>query len=172
MTVPDNENPELPGILQLIFHPRRWRNKLAEMGAATSDLSIRLQAAESLLEAQRMENVRLDAANTSLAASNRKLAEDKDQLEIRVKTLSARLREVNRELDDRKDTETQIKELALTVERVEEMKKGYEERIARLRSRLKEISHIDMTPPKMAPPPVSEEKESGNDEWLRPLPEI
>lgn len=165
--------PDIPGIFQLILHPGRWREAIAEMSEKIAELSKRLEGAEGLLEAQRKENVRLDAANTGLAASNRKLSEDKERLEISVRDLTVRLREVNRELDDRKDTETQIKELALTVERVEEMKRGYEERIERLRKRLKEISHIDMTPTPTPPAEeIAEEKESGNDEWLRPLPEI
>ena len=152
-------DPE-PGAWSLFFHPRRWAREISVMtaGMAASDEE-RSRLEERNMELQ-LEVNRLQTANNDLAVKTA-------SLENCVGGLTKDLLKTRRELDDRKDTETQIREFDEKISAVEARKREYDEKISRLKEEIRDLrERLGRT--RIEFPDSSEEERR---DWFEPLPE-
>ena len=151
-------------------------NELAENADTIDGLRQELcRCRESLLQ---VENAQ---AETQQALDD--MSERRNSLDSSVMTLTSQLLEVAKERDDLKSA---LVEFNKSLDEVENMKQGYEERISKLRSRIVELKALQAQAERMrhseepsaAPRPVIDmtdaspypgEDDPNDDNWLRPL---
>lgn len=149
-----------PGAWSLFLHPRRWAREIAVMAADAEASGQEIENLETCGRELRHEVARLESSNMTLTS---KIV----SLENCVNGLTADLLKTRRELDDRKDTETQIREFNAKITAVEARKREYDERIARMREEIAFLKERLRQREVVFPESSSEE----HTDWFEPLPE-
>lgn len=101
--------------------------------ACEESTALRAEAAATAgaLAAAREQTSRLEADNAAAALINSELASRRDMLSTELAAALAAADRLRAELEDRKDTEQQIREFDAVLRRAEDMKRRYETRISR-----------------------------------------
>lgn len=86
---------------------------------------------------------RLRLENTSLKETNQSLNNGNSWLEERLAAVENELELARRELEERADTESQIREFDEVLGRVEQMKESYERRISSLKAMIKALKESE-----------------------------
>jgi len=96
-------------------------------------------ATAGALAAAREQTSRLEADNAAAALINSELASRRDMLSTELAAALAAADRLRAELEDRKDTEQQIREFDAVLRRAEDMKRRYETRISRLQGVIRDM---------------------------------
>ncbi len=167
---------------RIFFHPMKWRDRIMELEEENINLAEDNGSQASLIRDLRREIARLESSNMNQSS---KIV----NLETAVKGLTSDLIKARMELDDRKDTETQIREFDAKVSRMAHMKKAYERKISVLKEEIRdlktamraftgelpgdEMNIIEMEDsPAAKKAAVAEKETEESDEIFRPAPVI
>jgi len=128
------------------LHPQVTRRVMeaqeeALAAACEESTALRAEAAATAgaLAAAREQTSRLEADNAAAALINSELASRRDMLSTELAAALAAADRLRAELEDRKDTEQQIREFDAVLRRAEDMKRRYETRISRLQGVIRDM---------------------------------
>lgn len=112
---------------------------LGAAGGESEALRREAEATAETLAAAQERISRLEADNAAAALINTELASKRDTLSAELAAARAAADRLRVELEDRKDTEQQIREFDAVLRRAEEMKRRYEMRISRLQGVIRDM---------------------------------
>lgn len=117
---------------KIFLHPKRWRDRIVELEEENISLAEESGSQATLIRELRREIARLESSNVSLSS---KIV----SLENAVNGLTSDLVKTRIELDDRKDTETQIRDFDAKMSKMERLKKSYDRKISVLKEEIKDL---------------------------------
>lgn len=140
----DGENKKEWTAFRVWMHPERALYDLDNQDLMEGELTRRLEELEASLESERKEKARLEAEKTALR-------NDKDALESRINDQNSEIESLKEELADMKEEisgmreelkeqdeiDAQLEAFSRQLDKFEDLKRGYEKRIADLQARLK-----------------------------------
>ncbi len=112
---------------------------LEAAGGESAALRREAEATAEALAAAQERISRLEGDNAAAALINTELASRRDTLSAELAAARAAADRLRVELEDRKDTEQQIREFDAVLRRAEEMKRRYEMRISRLQGVIRDM---------------------------------
>ncbi len=169
------------------LHPKIAAKSMAELEKAQGKGAAELISIREEAERLRAENAQLAESNSALSARNDELTAEVARVRVDMAAETERLRgelaDIRAELDDRVETERQIKEFETKLSRFDTLKKQYEQRIARLRDKVKELKNasgekspeadeiavIDMDVRPRARTPQQVTETNPEEDWLQTL---
>lgn len=127
-----------PSAWRLFLHPVRGRDEIIRLHCDLVETRSALETADGSLHELERVNEALQGEIRTLTGEKEELTAQLAKMERTVAELGAMLIRTRRELDESRQVEKEIQELAEYADRVEEMKKRYEARISGLKESLRE----------------------------------
>lgn len=127
-----------PSAWRLFLHPVRGRDEIIRLHCDLVETRSALETTDGSMRELERVNEALQGEIRALTGEKEELSGQLAKMERSVAELGAVLIKTRRELDESRQVEKEIQELAEYADRVEEMKKRYEARISGLKESLRE----------------------------------